>query len=240
MSSTPPPAVYVPEPYQPRLAASRVDDPTVIGLETYVAQVVEPARRHKRRVRLTLLTLVLLAAAAIASWQLGFEHGTSRPTTVPVGSGVTPGAPTDPPVGPGNVYRSTAGHYAARFLGLPTEASRPGAAGGLLYTLHAVVDDSSGSFVESSDLYPGIAPREVDSFLRGLVAATAGPRGLAVAENKATTFHGRPAQTVRLVDATGHSVTLLAVAFGTRRFYLLGAESGSAFTLLKDSFVALP
>ncbi len=240
MSSTPPPAAYVPEPYQPRTAAARVADPTVIGLETYVAQVVLPARRHKRRVRLTLLALVLLVTAAIASWQLDFGASATRPAAVPVGSGVTSGASTNSPGDLGTVYRSAAGHYAARFLGLPLETTKPGAADGQLFTFHLTGDDNADAFVAGAELYPGIPPQQSEALLLGLVAGMAGPTGLAVAENKAITFHGRPARQARLVDAKGNSINVLAAVYGTQRIYVLSAPSGSAFNLLKDSFVALP
>lgn len=240
MSSTPPPASYVPEPYQPQRAVGHVTDPSVLGLQAYMAQVVVPARHHRRRSGLIGLITVLIVAGAAAVWHAGVFRPGSRPATVPVGSGVSPGGPTDPPIGPGIVYRSSAGHYAARFLGLPTEASKPGAAAGQLFTLHVVTDDGSDSFVESADLYPGIGARQADALLPGLVANVGAPRGLAVAQSKAMTFHDRPAQLTRLVDQSGNSVEVLAVVYGTQRFYLLSADSGAAFDLLKRSFVALP
>lgn len=240
MSSSPRPAVYVPEPYDPRRAVAPGADAGLDGLTAYVEAVVLPELRRKRRFRMTVLVLVLLLAGLGAGWQLVWRNGTASSATAPAGSGVAPGDPTDPPFGLGSVYRSASGHFAARFLGLTAERSQSGTIGGESYTLHFTGDESSGAFVAGAELTPGVPRDQVQELLHGLIAGMGGRPGLTLGDVHATTFKHRPARSATLTNNRGTVLTLLAVVYGSQRIYLLGAPSGSALTLLKSSFVALP
>jgi hypothetical protein len=226
--------VYVPEPYDVHQAAdgSSVDPP---GISAYY-EALERTRRRRHRVRVRV-GAVLVVALAVGGWWFGFH--TSDAPTAPAGSGVAAGQPTDPPDGPGTVYRSAGGHFVVRFADRVTEAAAPVTVGTETISMHVAADVSGTTAVEGADISPAIPQDAVDDLLRGMMHGATRIPGLTVDHDRAATFHGRPAREGVLTTKDGKSLTLLGVVYGTERVYVLIAPTGDAYDALKASFVAL-
>jgi hypothetical protein len=226
--------VYVPEPYDvhPTAVGSAVDPS---GISAYYEEL-ERTRRRRRRIRVRV-GAVLVAALAVGGWWFGF-HAADAPTA-PAGSGVAAGQPTDPPDGPGTVYRSVGGHFAVRFADRVTEAAEPVTVGTETISMHVAADVAGTAAVEGADISPAIPQDAVDAVLRGMMQGATRLSGLTVDHDRPATFHGRPAREGVFTARDGRSLTLLGVVYGTERVYVLIAPTGDAYNALKASFVAL-
>jgi hypothetical protein len=234
------PVTYVPPPYDGPPAMSNGFSPSWHPTAPYPGLTI-PARRETRRGYWIAAVMIVVLAAAGLAWRVVDPHGDSQDMTLPAGTGVSPQATTaTPPAGPGNVYRSAAGHFAVRLLQRPTEQARPGSANGLTITTHIMAETSSNSLVEGADISPGIPASAVDSFLRGEIDGIASSGALTLEHQNKATFHGRPAREAEYHSSNGLTFSAVAVIYGSQRNYVLLAPSGPAFVALENSFVALP
>jgi hypothetical protein len=230
------PMAYAAVPSGPDLAAQPPGWNTILPLNTqYAEPVIMPTRREPSRGYWIPAAVIVTVAACGLIWQLVSPHGVS----VPTGTGVSPAAATaEPPSGPGQVYRSTDGHFAVRFLGQPVELNNTATDQALTLSFHTAADRPHGSVVQGIDLSPGVPGGETDNFLRALVAA-ANLNGGTITGEFGTTFRGRPAYEADYVQ-NGRTLTMEAVLYGSERSYVFVAPSGPTFDALTGSFVALP
>jgi hypothetical protein len=232
------PMTYAATPYGPGPAFQHGALRTLAQPETsYDETVILPERRGPRGEFWIPAAMIVTLAACWFTWKLVSPDHPSA--SVPVGTGVSAAASAaEPPPGPGQVYRSTAGHFAVRFLSQPVEMSKSMTNQVATMTGHLLTDQPHGCGVEGVNISPGVPDSEIESALHGLVdGATSGG---SVTREVETTFRGRPAYEADDETADGRTFTVEAVLYGSERAYIFIAPSGPTFAAMVDSFVALP
>jgi hypothetical protein len=232
------PMAYAALPYGPHPVAQPRGWNTFESTATpYGEPVIIPANPGPRRGYWIPAAVIVTLAACGLIWQLVSPNDPNA--AVPIGTGVSPAAATaEPPSGPGQVYHSTDGHFAVRFVGQPVELNNTATNQALTLSFHTAADRAHGSVVQGIDLSPGVPGGETDNFLRALIAA-ANLNGRTITREVETTFRGRPAYEADYVQ-NGRTLTMEAVLYGSERSYVFVAPSGSTFDALTGSFVALP
>jgi len=204
----------------------------------YAATVSTQQRRGPRRGYWIPAAVIVTIAAGGYLWQVVSPHHSSA--TAPTGTGVSPAAATaEPPPGPGQVYRSTDGGFAVRFVGAPVELDKTATTQVVTMSIHAMADRAHSSVVEGIDLSPDVPHGEIDNLLRGTIAGLTHAGGAITRESKST-FRDRPAYQADFAQSDGRTFPVEAVLYGSQRCYVLFAPSGPAFDALANSFVALP
>lgn len=237
------PTTYVPEPYDGRTTAASRPPTSLQAALPYLGGFAIPARRRTRRGFWIAAGLIVVLAIAGLALRITRQHDKAQKVTLPAGSGVSAQAAKNPPAGAGVVYRSAAGHFAARFHKRPTEHTTKKTLARLTFTVHLAADASTNALIEGTVISaPGIPAAAVDQFLSGELAgmASAGALTVTLDTQTTTTFQGRPAREAQYHTKNGFSFTALAVVYGTQRAYLLAAPSGPTFAALKRTFVASP
>ncbi len=144
------------------------------------------------------------------------------------------------PAGPGVIYRSSDGHFAARFPDNPNVHTVPGSLGGLTYTIIVASDQASGTVVESAKISQALRGSELPVNLTAAVRSTAVAAGTTLTSDSATIFQGSPAHQGEFQVSDGTRVSVIAIGYSTSRIYEVAAPTGAAFDDLLASFVPVP
>jgi hypothetical protein len=215
-----PPAAAVAPPSPPSFSAATPAPPPVDDLVrrddfVVVSQRVE-LRRDSRfgRVVTALVALAVVCAGGFATW----HYLAPKP--------------------PGVLYRSSEGHFAARFPHRPDSTSQSYAAAGISATWYGAIDGETNSMIFSVVLRGGIPAAAVPAFLHGVVAGIAS--GTVTPEGQSTsTFHGVAATTAYFSTADALDVSAMVFVSSGRGYVLVG-PSGQTFLRLTASFREVP
>jgi hypothetical protein len=207
----PGPITYVPAAYEPGHV------PGATGLGAGQVGIVYPGGRSGRGVWVVLFLLVA-AVAGFVGWRV-----------------VHTGSPAEP----GVAYTSTEGHYSARFPEQPTVLTKTESAGHTKLVVHmaAVPGQGGVAAVEVSGPVTAVINKLADRFASDM----GGSGDLALTGLHKFSFEGNAAQQGNYIDATtGQLMTVLEVARGERRMYVVIGLTGPVFDGLKGSFHFLP
>jgi hypothetical protein len=184
--------------------------------------------------------VLLVAAGAIGFSIIRTTRSSHTHPALIAGNSVqnSPSAGTAPDGGV--LYRSAAGHFAARFPKHPTEGTLTQSVQGVDIKAHFAADQPSRTIVEADDFSRAFPSDLMDQVLRRALVALTTTSDLTLDNQTATTFQGRPARQAQYTSAKGSTLTALVVAYNSKRVYLLYAQSGPAFDSLRQSFVAIP
>lgn len=183
-------------------------------------------------------TLILLVVgAAVVGGMLGYNRLTA-PSAAATPSKVGTAQLVTAATGAGVLYRSTAGHFTARFPKRPIESDPPPTRqSGITSTVHSATDTSTDTLVAAIDLSSNVAVPA--AFLSGVLRGVSSSGALRLDHESATTFGGHPARMGTYSSSTNLAMTGIAVLYGPRRAYVMVAASGSSFAALTKSFAAL-
>jgi hypothetical protein len=143
------------------------------------------------------------------------------------------------PNGPGVVFRSDSGHFAARFPATPTQQTVPASFGSIKFSLIIAVDQPSRTAVECEKLSQSMPSEEVSSALDSAIRSTASAAGSVLISDSPTTFQGHVAEEGQFTGSDGTQMTALAFEYSSTRTYELLAPTAT-FANLTASFVAVP
>lgn len=236
----PAPATYVPPPWDSRGATPPPGALEVSSHPKDPSGFVRPRERRGRRLMHAVYVVLVFAILAGVGLRI-FDESTATRSLLPSGTGVT-SLPDAIPPGVGLIVRSTAGHFAVRMPHRPVVKSTYATTSNGNLSLTYAVDTTSKVVVEGADISPAVTSsrvtRALDSAVAGLQSGVAAT--MVVSDSRALMFQDRPARQVSITDRAGRRYTAVVVIYGSTRFYVLFAPSGSAFDAFVSSFVALP
>jgi hypothetical protein len=195
-----------------------------------------PAKRSRRAIWIAAAVVVVLVVAAIVAVAVTHKsssNSTATPKSVDIATVAVPD-------GPGVIYRSPKGHFAARFPEAPDEKAVNGTTEGVGYTVYLAADTNSHTVIEAVGLSEKIPASVQDELLDGIVEGASSSSGLAAGTSSDITFQGHHAQLTQLTSDDGTDIALLAFIYSDQRMYLLLAPSGDGIKNLEASFVAAP
>ena len=211
------------DPYPP------VSDPPFQGPRAWdVPNGFVPLRKPRRLTagkRWLIVAVLVLALVAGAGWLL-------RPKPAKDSSG-------DPPSKASSLiatvtYRSTRGHFAARFVDRPKTATMRFAVDGRTVSAYLAIDAKAKEIVAGYAFAPALPADAVRNALRGGLTGMA--RGAQVGDVVEGSYEGHPSITATLANGSGDPARVILYAYSGSRFYMLAARDDATLALLESRF----
>jgi hypothetical protein len=196
------------------------------GDRTWTPTPTPTPHRRSRAPRFIAAAVIAVIVAAGATY-LATDSTDSKIATVAV------------PSGPGVVYRSSAGNFAARFPEKPEVRTIPITVGDDKATTIVAVDADDHIEVASSHDATANASSTTPAVLRAQLSGFAATSGLTLLSDTVTSYQNRGAVQGEFRAPSGSTFTALVIGYSPTRVYFLVAPTGSAFDDLLASFVAV-